>query len=84
MAACRHRSGPYRLRYSTRADSATTVVPEELRGRVDVAVDASHREFRYRSRNGTICVSVVANGSFTITQDNSATTGRMLRYALHG
>jgi hypothetical protein len=34
--------------------------------------------------NGTIYVSTVANGSFTITHANSATTGRTFLYALHG
>lgn len=34
--------------------------------------------------NGTIYVSAVANGSFTITHANSATTGRTFLYALHG
>lgn len=34
--------------------------------------------------NGTIYISAVANGSFTITHANSATTGRTFRYALHG
>ncbi|MBM7483312.1 hypothetical protein ACVWWI_003372 [Bradyrhizobium sp. USDA 3686] len=34
--------------------------------------------------NGTIYVSAVANGSFTITHANSATTGRTFKYALHG
>jgi hypothetical protein len=34
--------------------------------------------------NGTMYVSAVANGSFTITHANSATTGRTFLYALHG
>lgn len=34
--------------------------------------------------NGTMYVSAVANGSFTITHANSATTGRTFTYALHG
>lgn len=34
--------------------------------------------------NGTIHVSTVANGSFTINHANSATTGRTFLYALHG
>lgn len=34
--------------------------------------------------NGTMYVSVVANGSFTITHANSATTGRTFLYAIHG
>ena len=34
--------------------------------------------------NGTIYVSAVANGSFTITHANSATTGRTFLYALQG
>jgi hypothetical protein len=34
--------------------------------------------------NGTMFVSAVANGSFTITHANSATTGRTFLYALHG
>lgn len=34
--------------------------------------------------NGTTYVSAVANGSFTITHANSATSGRTFLYALHG
>ena len=34
--------------------------------------------------NGTIYVSAVANGSFTITHANSATTGRTFFYAILG
>lgn len=34
--------------------------------------------------NGTIYISAVANGSFTITHANSATTGRTFLYALQG
>lgn len=34
--------------------------------------------------NGTIYVSVVANGSFTITHANSATTARTFLYAIQG
>jgi hypothetical protein len=34
--------------------------------------------------NGTLYVSAVANGSFTITHANSATSGRTFLYALHG
>jgi hypothetical protein len=34
--------------------------------------------------NGTMFISAVANGSFTITHANSATTGRTFLYALHG
>jgi hypothetical protein len=34
--------------------------------------------------NGTIYISAVANGSFTITHANSAITGRTFLYALHG
>jgi hypothetical protein len=34
--------------------------------------------------NGTLYVSVVANGSFTISHANSATTGRTFLYALQG
>jgi len=34
--------------------------------------------------NGTIYVSAVANGSFTLTHASSATTGRTFLYALHG
>jgi len=34
--------------------------------------------------NGTIYVSAVANGSFTLTHANSATTARTFLYALHG
>ena len=34
--------------------------------------------------NGTMYVSVVANGSFTITHANAATTGRTFLYAILG
>jgi hypothetical protein len=34
--------------------------------------------------NGTIYISAVTNGSFTITHANSATTGRTFLYALQG
>jgi hypothetical protein len=34
--------------------------------------------------NGTMFVSAVANGSFTVTHANSATTGRTFLYALIG
>ncbi len=34
--------------------------------------------------NGTLFVSAVANGSFTITHANSATTGRTFLYAIVG
>jgi hypothetical protein len=34
--------------------------------------------------NGTLYVSAVANGSFTITHANSATSGRTFLYALQG
>lgn len=34
--------------------------------------------------NGTMYVSAVANGSFTITHANSATTGRTFGYAIQG
>lgn len=34
--------------------------------------------------NGTMFVSAVSNGSFTITHANSATTGRTFRYAIIG
>ena len=34
--------------------------------------------------NGTVFISAVANGSFTITHANSATTGRTFLYAIHG
>jgi hypothetical protein len=34
--------------------------------------------------NGTMYVSAVTNGAFTITHANSATPGRTFLYALHG
>ena len=34
--------------------------------------------------NGTLYVSAVANGAFTLTHASSATTGRTFLYALHG
>lgn len=35
-------------------------------------------------KNGTILISAVANGSFTITHANNAQTDRTFLYALHG
>ena len=58
---------------------------QELRGRIDAAVDAGDRERRGReSATARMFVSAVANGSFTITHANSATTGRTFLYALLG
>lgn len=34
--------------------------------------------------NGTMYLSAVANGSFTFTHANSATTGRTFKYAIYG
>jgi hypothetical protein len=34
--------------------------------------------------NGTLYISAVTNGSFTIAHANSATTGRTFLYALQG
>lgn len=34
--------------------------------------------------NGTMYLSTVANGSFTVTHANSATTGRTFKYAIVG
>jgi hypothetical protein len=34
--------------------------------------------------NGTLYVSAVTNGAFTVTHANSATAGRTFLYALHG
>jgi hypothetical protein len=34
--------------------------------------------------NGTMYLSAVANGSFTVTHANSATTGRTFKYAIVG
>ena len=34
--------------------------------------------------NGTMYLSAAANGSFTFTHANSATTGRTFKYAIHG
>lgn len=33
---------------------------------------------------GTLYIGTVANGTFTVTHANSATTGRIFKYAVHG
>ncbi len=54
------------------SDSSTPIlVPASLNAAAEVG-------------NGTMYVSAVANGSFTITHANSATTGRTFFYALLG
>jgi len=65
--------------------SSTTVVsdPNCAAGTVPLLTPASANAAT-EVGNGTIYVSAVANGSFTITHANSATTGRTFLYALQG
>lgn len=64
--------------------SATTVSdPNCAVGTVPLLVPASANAATEMG-NGTIYVSAIANGSFTITHANSAVTGRTFLYALQG
>ena len=65
--------------------AATTVVadPNCAAGTVPLLTPASANAAT-EVGNGTMFVSAVANGSFTITHANSTTTGRTFLYALQG
>ena len=65
--------------------AATTTVsdPNCAAGTVPLLVPASANAAT-EVGNGTMYVSVVANGAFTITHANSATAGRTFLYALQG
>ena len=65
--------------------SATTVVPDRncAAGSTPLFTPATANAATELG-NGTMYVSAVANGTFTITHANSATTGRTFLYALIG
>ena len=65
--------------------ASTTIVsdPNCAVGTVPLLVPASANAAT-EVGNGTIYVSAVANGAFTISHANSATTGRTFLYALQG
>lgn len=65
--------------------AATTIVadPNCAAGTVPLLVPASANAAT-EVGNGTIYVSSVANGAFTISHANSATAGRTFLYALQG
>jgi hypothetical protein len=65
--------------------SATTVVSDKncAAGSTPILTPASANAAT-EIRNGTLFVSVVTNGSFTITHANNATGGRTFLYALLG
>lgn len=65
--------------------STTTVVPASncASGSTPFLTPAS-ADAASELGNGTMYVSTVANGSFTITHANSATTGRTFLYAILG
>lgn len=67
----------------TGAATTTVVDPNCAAGTVPLLVPASANAAT-EIGNGTIYVSAVANGSFTIAHANSATTGRTFLYALQG
>lgn len=68
--------------------SATTVVTPTQTGMVaagsTVMLTPTTANAATEVGNGTMYVSAVANGSFTITHANSATTGRTFLYAILG
>lgn len=65
--------------------SATTIVPVSncASGSTPILTPASANAATELG-NGTLYVSAVANGSFTITHANSATAGRTFLYAVLG
>jgi hypothetical protein len=65
--------------------AATTVVTDKncAAGSVPVTVPAT-ASAAVEVGNGTMFISAVANGSFTISHANSATMGRTFMYALIG
>ena len=65
--------------------SATTTVSDKncAAGSVPLLIPASANAAT-EIGNGTLYISAVTNGSFTITHSNSATSGRTFLYALLG
>ncbi|EJN13426.1 hypothetical protein PMI42_03282 [Bradyrhizobium sp. YR681] len=68
---------------ATGASSTTVTTANCAAGSVPILVPASANAAT-EVGSGTMYVSAVANGSFTITHANSATTGRVFLYAVVG
>jgi hypothetical protein len=68
---------------ATGASSTTVTTANCAAGSVPILVPASANAAA-EVGNGTLYVSAVANGAFTITHANSATTGRTFLYAVVG
>jgi hypothetical protein len=68
---------------ATGASSTTVTTANCAAGSVPILVPAS-ASAATEMGNGTLHVSVVANGAFTIAHANSATTGRTFLYAVVG
>ena len=68
-----------------RTSNATTTVADQncSSGSVPILVPTTANAAT-EIGNGTMYISAVANGSFTITHANSATTARTFLYAIHG
>lgn len=64
--------------------ATTTVTDANCASGSTVVTEAMTLNAAAEKGNGTMYISAVANGSFTITHANSATTGRTFRYAIHG
>jgi hypothetical protein len=68
---------------ATGAPSTTVTTPNCAAGSTPILTPAS-AVAATELGNGTIYVSAVSNGTFTITHANSATTGRTFLYAVLG
>lgn len=68
---------------ATGASTTTVSTPNAASGSTPILTPAS-ASAAAELGNGTLYVSAVANGSFTITHANSATAGRTFLYALLG
>lgn len=68
---------------ATGASSTTVTTTNCAAGSVPILVPASANAAT-EVGNGTMYVSAVANGAFTITHTNSATTGRVFLWAVVG
>lgn len=68
---------------ATGASSTTVTTANCAAGSVPILVPASANAAT-EVGNGTIYVSAVANGAFTITHANAATTGRVFLWAVVG
>jgi hypothetical protein len=68
---------------ATGASTTTVSDPNCAAGTVPLLAPASANAAA-EAGNGTMYVSAVANGSFTISHANSATAGRTFHYALQG